>query len=290
MLEIAWPVTYPHKGDSMMRSFSLVRNTGAFAALACLTFSPAAHAQTGYASAVGGGLYSVNLGNATATLLGNTGINLIEGLALSSGGQLYATDDSGHLYTLNTTTGAKTLIGSTGRGDIEGLTFNGSTLLGTSFSSPTTTVFSIDPTTAATTNVTNASISAVRAATLRDSNDILVSAGSAGNTALADINLTTGSVTNIGALPGSFTTALSFASDGNLYSLNSDGTEYRIDPTTGAGTLIGNTGSQFWLDLTAAPAAPSDVPEPGSIALMVGLGVSCAGFLARRRRKVRRAV
>jgi len=42
--------------------------------------------------------------------------------------------------------------------------------------------------------------------------------------------------------------------------------------SNGAGILIGNTGGQYWLDLTMASTVldpPGDVPEPNSMALLL---------------------
>ena len=44
-------------------------------------------------------------------------------------------------------------------------------------------------------------------------------------------------------------------------------------------------GNDFGVDNIQVAAVPAAVPEPGSIALLVGLGVTGAGFLARKRRK-----
>jgi len=55
---------------------------------------------------------------------------------------------------------------------------------------------------------------------------------------------------------------------------DNDGSEWIIGPTTAGVTLVGNTGGQFWLDMTAAP-----VPEPGAITLLsLGLRALSAGL------------
>jgi hypothetical protein len=76
-----------------------------------------------FATAVGGDLYSVDLATATATLIGNTGVNLMEGLAMSPSGMLFGTNDGGTLFSISTTTGVATSIGSTTLGDVEGQSF-----------------------------------------------------------------------------------------------------------------------------------------------------------------------
>jgi hypothetical protein len=137
--------------------------------------------QVGFASSVNGGLYSVDFATATATLVGNTGVSLMEGLAFSPSGTLYGTDSGGRLYSINTSTAAATQIGDTGRGDIEGLDFVGNTLVGSSFSSSPSSFFSIDIATAATTLITSANVSVVRSLTDVDSNTVLVINGSQGS-------------------------------------------------------------------------------------------------------------
>lgn len=97
----------------------------------------------------------MDLTTGTATGISDTGINLLEGLALSPSGVLYATSDSATLYTLRTTTVA--IIsgsGSTGLGDVEGLAFSGSTPVVTNFTSNPTGVYSLNTTTASPTLLT----------------------------------------------------------------------------------------------------------------------------------------
>jgi hypothetical protein len=62
--------------------------------------------------------------------------------------------------------------------------------------------------------------------------------------------------------------------------LDSNGFLRRIDPNTAATTLIGNTGSDFWLDMTIP------VPEPAAATLLaLGLLVPFGYARLRRARK-----
>jgi len=218
-------------------------------------------------------LYLVDLSTANATLIGSTG-QFLEGLAMSPGGTLFATDTGGNLYTLNKTTGAATLVGSTGRGNIEGLVFDGTTLLGTDFSNPTT-IFSINTTNASTTNVVSASTGVVRSMSLIDSNDVFVTSDTPVFQSMETINLTTGTVTNVGHLNDSNVIA-AIVYNGVLYGLDSAGNEYTINQSNANLNLVGNAGGHFYLDATLAP-----VREPTSV-LLLGTALGLVAVFCRR--------
>ena len=247
-------------------------------------------------------LFSVDLTTATATPIGYTG-QFLEGLAISPSGSLFATDYLGNLYSLSKTTGAATLIGDTGLGDIEGLGFRGATLIGTDFSNTggPTTVSSISTTTAAPTLITSFSQGAVRAMAVLNTNTIDVASDTPVSQSLVQVNLLTGTNLNLGQLPsnGSAVTgtdlisALNFGTDGVLYALDALGNEFTIS-SNGAGTLIGNTGDQYWLDLAMAsfafPAAadppgdpPAAAPEPSSMALLLIAALGLIGVRGWRK-------
>ena len=103
----------------------------------------------GYGVDVNENLDLIDLTTATMTRIGSTGA-FLEGLAATSGGALFGTDDNGILYSVNPTTAVATAIGDTHLGDVEGLVFNVSTLLGSNFTNPTS-VYTIDTATAAST-------------------------------------------------------------------------------------------------------------------------------------------
>lgn len=225
-------------------------------------------------------LFSVDLTTASATLVGNTG-QFLQGLAVSPAGGLFGTDYLGNLFSVSKTTGAATLIGSTGLGDIEGLGFNGTTLIGTNFSNlgGPTTVSAINTSSAAATSVTSFQQGPVRAMAVLSPNTIDVASDSPVSQSLVQVNLSTGIPTTLGTLPSSgaaLIAALSFGTDGNLYALDPAGNDFLINTSNGAGTLIGNTGGQYWLDVTMASTVldppgdpPGGVPEPNSLALLL---------------------
>jgi hypothetical protein len=240
-----------------------------------------------YATAVGGDLYSVDLTTATATLIGNTGVNLMEGLAAGPGGALYGTSDSGILYSINPTTAVATSVGSTGLGDVEGLAFNGSTLIAANFVGGATSLFSLNPGTAVATLLVTSSpaVSIVRSLTFTNSTTAWAVSGNIGSEVLSSIDPTTGASALLGALnPSSvFTAAIAANPGGSVYALDSVGDEYTL-AANGNLTLVGSTGSQFYLDMTIAPSDTA-VPEPSTyipagIASAFGLGWA---WLRRRR-------
>jgi hypothetical protein len=243
-----------------------------------------------------GNLSSVDLTTATATPIGPTG-QLLEGLAISPLGSLFGTDDYGNLYSVSKTTGAATMIGTTGLGDIEGLGFRGTTLIGTDFSNlgGPTTVSAINTTTAAATTITSFSQGPVRAMAVLNSipNTIDVASDSPVSQSLVQVNLLTGTNMNLGQLPSNglavtgtdLISALNFGTDGVLYALDALGNEFTIS-SNGAGTLVGNTGGQYWLDMTMASTVldPSDpVPEPDSVALLLTAALGLMGVRVCRR-------
>lgn len=243
----------------------------------------------GFASAAGGGLYTIDFGAGSATLIGNTGQSLMESLAINGAGQLFGANSGGILFSINTATAAATMIGNTGLGNIEALDFNGNTLLGSNFSA-TPTVYSFNTSTAAATSVATASIAtgAVRSGALLTANTMfLFGDGTGGCTlqCLYQINLTTGATVLLGQPSGpgatSIISGLDLASDGLFYGVNTGGTIFSFNGMTGVTTAKGESGV-FFLGL-ATPAAA--VPEPATL-LLVATGLGAA---VRRRTALKRA-
>src|SRR6266446_8505470 len=271
---------YSHWRETMRPSIKRTIAMSLVAGILALSVRSAAADQLGFAVDNTTNLFSVDLTTATATPIGPTG-QFLQGLAVSPQGSLFGTDYLGSLYSVNKTTGAATLIGSTGLGDIEGLAFRGTTLIGTNFSSlgGLTTVSAIDTATAAATPIISFSQGPVRAMAVSplNTNTVDVASDSPVSQSLVSVNLLTGTNTNLGQLPSAgaaLIAALNFGTDGVLYALDPLGNEFMI-ASNGAGIPVGNTGGQYWLDLTMAstvldpPGDPNGVPEPSSMALLL---------------------
>lgn len=233
-----------------------------------------------YAVALDDNLYSVDLTTGAATVIGNDG-QFLEGLALSPGGTLFATDASGNLYTINRTTAAATLVGSTGLGDVEGLDFDGSTLIATNFTDPTT-IYSINTSTASPTAIVSASTGVVRGMALLDAIDVFVTSDTPVFQSLETISLLSGSVVDVGPLSDTNLIA-AMAYNGTLFGLDSGGNEYTINPSNADLTLVGNTGNQFWLDMTLVSS--STIPEPSAVTLFATVIGAIGIGTWRRKRK-----
>lgn len=240
---------------------------------------------TGYATGNDGSVYSLDLTTVTSRRLGNSGVNLVEGLAVSPAGVLYGTDSVGNLYTLSTTTGAITQsFGSTGIGtDVEGLSFQNGRLLATDFGNASTDLYSIDPATGTATFLAGIQPTAglVRALSFAGTSTAgYLLAGQTGSESFYSVT-TAGAATLISAVPTGPTglfTSLAADSAGNLYSLDNGGSAYTVSPT-GQFTSLGSTGNNaFYLDLTILPTA---VPEPATAAA-VGAAVILLGRRLRR--------
>lgn len=237
----------------------------------------------GYAVDTSRDLYVINLQTGSTSLVGHMGA-FLEGIALSSSGQLYGTAVDDGFYSIDTHTGVATLIGHTGFADVEGLHFNGNVLLG----APPTLypqIISIDTTTAQSQLLlTSPQISGgATAMTLRDGNTALMSTfryGTYGTTyvnELRSIDLSTGQGTVLGTIAsGTFVSGLDFGSDGKLYGLDTNGRLLLINPNDATTSVLASTG-KIWLDLAAIPAA---VPEPTSLLLLavgtIGVGLRIA--------------
>jgi hypothetical protein len=106
-------------------------------------------------------------------------------------------------------------------------------------------------------------------------NTVDVASDSPASQSLVQVNLLNGANMVLGQLP-SMGAALIAAL--TLYALDPLGNEFII-ASNGAGTLVGNTGGQDWLDLTmASTTLPGAVPEPSSMELLLIAALGLIGL------------
>lgn len=299
---------------------TLCKSASAILGLAALTAATLpAHAQTAYAIANGGDtLISFDVNSpGTVTTIGtfSGGSAFLEGLDFRPAtGQLYGySDRAGSLYTVNTSTGALTPVGAAALGLTN--TFN----LGMDFN-PTIDRLRIvtdsaqnivlNPNSAAVTfNMSNLAYGAtdVNANTSPSIIDNAYSNNIAGTGAgttqyvidygadiLATLNNNGGVLTTVGALgvdTDNFTgfdifsaTATSNAAYALLTPAGGSAGLYSINLGTGAATLLGGLGATL-PQVYSLAIVPTQVPEPGSVALLLGAGAFGVSLMRRRNRK-----
>jgi hypothetical protein len=235
-----------------------------------------AHANFVYAVAVGGDLYHIDVGTGASTLIGNTGVYLMESIAYD-GSTLYGADSSGKFYTINQANAAATLVAYTGLGNLEGMDFAGSNLWASDFGSPTT-LRELNPTTGLPTGgsvTADTNRGVARAMTFNSAATLAYTAQDApAFQTLQSMDLS-GNTTQIGTLPF-FTAAIQNIGNDTYIALGTNGEIYSLDVATAGMQLMHDVGDQFFLGVATAP-----VPEPGTMAVL-GLGLAA---IARRRRK-----
>ncbi len=244
-------------------------------------------------------LYRIDLGSGQTTLIGETGFNDVEGLALSSTGVLYGIVDSTKtLITIDKQTGRGNLIGSApgntglsgqGVGQFDALDFGlAFTCDGRLWASSDTTgkLWQIDP---ASGHATAAGTLGAQITGLGANADGLFGLGSQGDEGIYRINAATGAATRIGDLSAGIVFAdggLDFDAAGNLWGIldyrppddNRPSDIVRIDLVTGAATFVSTTLPEMeGLAITPMPACRG----PGGPAQSSYLAVPAIGVSAR---------
>ena len=260
-----------------------------------LCTAPAAHAaSTLYGVAPffsGTTLYAFNTTTGAATPVGPTGTSSLIGVTADNNGRLLALSFNGELVSLDPLTGAGTRLASLAPGSF----YEGDIAV-----DPTTNVayiveehrfFKLD---LATNAVTLAGSATYNNATMRSETNIdglafrggdlygFVTIQTPGlNGHLIRIDKDTLAVTDVGdtGLTLGGTAGLAYDAAADVFYVGGSGSAalYRVDPRTGAATLVGNHGLSELSGLTTL------VPEPSSVALLL-VGMLVAAGRRRRRR------
>jgi hypothetical protein len=206
------------------------------------------------------------------------------------GSTLYGIGDNQTLYTINTSTAGLVPIGTTGlptSGYGLGETSNG-TIYEIDLASGQSSLYTLSPSTGAATLVgamgieTNSDPSGDDAGNLYDAQGIY-------GDGFYRIDPTTGASTLLGT-NGSWGSVLAVTFvQGTMYALNTTGSIYSVDLTTGAATQTASyntssVGSVYAAGVAIAPSAPA----PGALAVFGNLGAVGMGLIAMRRRSCRR--
>lgn len=244
-------------------------------------------------------LYRIDLGNGQTTVIGETGFNDVEGLALSPTGVLYGIVDSTKtLITIDKQTGRGNLIGSApgntgltgqGVGQFDALDFGlAFTCDGRLWASSDTTgkLWQLDPVSGRATAAGNLG---AHVTGLGANVDGLFGLGAQGDEGVFRINTATGAATKIGGLATGIVFAdggLDFDAAGKLWGIldyrppddNRPSDIVRIDLTTGAATFVSTTLPEMeGLAITPMPACRG----PGGLGPSPYLAVPAMGGAAR---------
>ncbi|SER25054.1 PEP-CTERM protein-sorting domain-containing protein [Nitrosomonas sp. Nm51] len=225
--------------------------------------------------------YSIDFATGTGTTIGGVGgVGFSDVEALSFfGNTLYAIDDSSNqLITIDTTTGAGTAVGALGvsvTGPGLAISASGSAFMADQFGGD---LWTVNLGTGAAT-LLNGSIGADLDGLTFLGNTLY--GVDAGNDSLYTVDTVTGAASLVGA--GGTLTGLStqsaLATDGTwLYAGDDDGDYFRINPATGAATVITTDGTDVeGLAIQQSTA----VPLPTTLALL-GIGLIGFGFTKRK--------
>lgn len=256
------------------------------AAVLCLAAAPS-YAETLYSTGNDGtSLYTVDSTTGASQQVGYFGFGATYALAFSPDDTLYALVDGynfqGRLATINTTTGAASVFGApTGVPNLWAMAFDpDGTLYAASWG--TNSLYTLNTTTGAATLIGSLGFSGVIDLAFDSTGQLWgISQG------LYRIDTATG----LGAMAhssvgGGCLAGLTITQADRFLATNycgANGGLFEINPTTGAHTLIGNTGINSPVGLTdRGVAAPGAVPEPATWAMMI-LGVFGTGAMVRRR-------
>jgi hypothetical protein len=252
----------------------------------------------------GGRIITIDPTTGAGALIGSSGFDEVSGLAFDSSGVLFGVTGGSlgpsSLVTVNTTTGVGTGIGavaSTSGEGFGGLAFDAAgTLFASAWNGDTGELWTINPGNAAQTfvgNITGCSGNNFVAGIAVSAPGALF--GSRGNSTghvenIVTLNPATAACTPIGSGSSNPISDLAFDPDtGILYGVTggSKSVLLRIDPVSGAETVIGPVGFDNVSSLAIRPTAPAaSVPTLGEWSMIaMGMLLAVAGAMALRRRR-----
>ncbi len=215
-----------------------------------------------------GELVTIDPGTGAATVVGDTRVGGLPGLAISSQGGIYgvggANSGTQDFYQIDAATGGVVLVGNTGEGCVQAMAFGPNDVL----YCVTNCVNQV----LATVNVANGAMTPgpivpIRMAGLAfDPTDGTLYGSTQGGDNLYTIDIVTGVATQVGALSLSVTIGdIHFDAAGNLFGVVGGGlgpnSYVAIDKTTGAGTPIGLAGVSALTGVAVVPMDLSPVPD-----------------------------
>ena len=243
-------------------------------------------------------LYRIDLGTGHTTLIGETGFNDVEGLALASDGRLFGIVDSTKtLITIDKQTGHGTAIGSgagntgltgSGVGQFDALDFGlAFSCDGRLWASSDTTrrLWQVDPVSG---HATAAGTLGFQITGLAADRTGLYGLGSQGDEGVYRIDTATAATTKIGPLAANLVFAdggLDFDANGNLWAIldyrppddNRDSSIVRVNLQTGMGTFVSTT----LPEMEGLAITPTQACEPAAGGQSNYLAVPAAGLLSR---------
>jgi hypothetical protein len=255
----------------------VIKTVLASVVMAAAVASPVLAAPILYVDDNAGNLGTVDVATGAVTMIGNTGLFLVD-IAFDPSGNLFGITFNS-LYQINKTSGAATLVGSFGP-TLNSLVFGSD---GTLYAA-NNGLYQLNTSTGAATLIGNGGYAYNSSGDLAFANGNLFLTSSGGDD-LVSLNVANG----VGALVGGigFSAVYGLASNDGINLFGLSGTQILgINTATGAGTLLGNYGGQ---GLSAANGsaffaeAGAAVPEPATAALfgLAAFGIACV----RRRSK-----
>lgn len=233
----------------------------------------------------GSSLFTVDSVTGSGTLIGNFGQDSTYTLSFNSTGTLYGISNgysNGTLVTINQATGQATTVGvATGIADLMALAFApDGTLYAASWN--TDSLYTINPVTGAATLVGALGFGGIMDLDFDSQGDLYGLSSS-----LFKINLATGAGTLVTNLANSCLMGMAIDSADRFLATDyctSNTPLYEINTATGALTNLGQTGISNAMGGAMFAADATDVPEPGTWA-MIGIGL--LGLSAARRKPTR---